>query len=277
MITDPQKVIGMYAVIPLKQGWPISLDMVSERAGAIVEGSESARLISPGLVAISIPIDRLNAVAYAIHDGDNIDLIATTMFVDVDPGFQTILPDSLGSILGPGDPKNLPVLTAGGTGLSGRIELDPTLNQAVYVLPAEQQQRPRIVSQMFLQDIQVLHVGTFSLSSSGAAQVQATVVPGSGPPTATPVASSKPDIITLIVTPQDAVSLTYLMYSNVKFTLVLRAPDDQTRAETEAATLQYLLSQYAIPIPAKLPYAIQPRIDSLAEPTLQNDAPTPHP
>ena len=56
--------------------------------------------------------------------------------------------------------------------------------------------------------------------------------------------------------PQDALALTYLMNSDAQFTLVLRAPDDTTHIETEATTLQYLLSQYAIPVPAKLPYVM---------------------
>jgi pilus assembly protein CpaB len=106
---------------------------------------------------------------------------------------------------------------------------------------------------MILQDIQVLHVGSFSLVD----QAPASTTPqpgGQGGPT--PAAVANPDIITLIVSPQDAVSLVYLMNSNFMLTLTLRAPDDNTRAETEAATLQYLLSQYAIPVPAKLPYGV---------------------
>jgi pilus assembly protein CpaB len=48
----------------------------------------------------------------------------------------------------------------------------------------------------------------------------------------------------------------------------LRNPSDQSRLATEAATLQFLLSQYNIPVPAKLPYASQPRIDQLVPPAL---------
>ena len=84
-------------------------------------------------------------------------------------------------------------------------------------------------------------------------------------------------MITLIVTPQDAVALTYLLYGGAKFTLALRAPDDSTRIETEAATLQYILSQYAIPVPAKLPYAIEPRVDKLLDPVTVPVTPTPAP
>jgi pilus assembly protein CpaB len=80
-----------------------------------------------------------------------------------------------------------------------------------------------------------------------------------------------PDIVTLMVSQQDAVTLTYLVYTGAKFTLTLRGAGDQSRIETEAATLQYVLSQYAIPVPAKLPYALQPRIDELLPPILPND------
>jgi pilus assembly protein CpaB len=273
MIKDPQQIVGKYAAYTLKQGRLLSLDDVTDRPGGGA-GSEAAKVISPGLVAISVPLNRLNSVAYGIRDGDRVNVIATTMFVDLDASFQTALLNHLGDVQGPGlDPR--PNLTAGGAGGGAypRIELDPTLNQAVSIIPSEPQ-RPRLVTQMVLQDIQVLHVGNFSLVPEAPAQATP-AAGGQAAPTAAPVA--RPDIITLIVTPQDAVSITYLLYSGVKLSFTLRAPDDTTRAETEAATLQYLLSQYAIPIPAKLPYGMQSRVDTLIEPSLQGDVPTPRP
>ena len=50
-------------------------------------------------------------------------------------------------------------------------------------------------------------------------------------------------------------------------------PSDLSRLATEAATLQFLLSQYNIPVPAKLPYALEPRLDVLTAPILPNDSP----
>jgi len=83
----------------------------------------------------------------------------------------------------------------------------------------------------------------------------------------------KPDIVTLMVSPQDAVMLTYLVYSGAEITLTLRNPNDQAlAAKLDGATLEYLLTQYNIPIPAKLPYSMQPRLDVLVEPELPNDA-----
>jgi Flp pilus assembly protein CpaB len=264
MVTDPKTVVGKYAIYPLTQGLPITTDMVSDRPGMNQPGSEAAKIISPGLVAISIPISWLSSMSYGIRDGDRVNVIATTLFIDVDATFQTSLPNLTAQVTGVGFiPDALPVLTASISGAGakqGRAEADPTLNQALYLLPSEEQ-RPRLVSQMILQDIQVLHVGDFILSGQ---EPQKAV---EGQPTPTPAPLAKPKAITLIVSPQDAVALTYLIYSGTKFTLTLRAPDDTTRVETEAATLQYLLSQYAIPVPAKLPYVMEPRIVApLAEP-----------
>ena len=266
MITDPKTVVGKYALFPLAQGLPLTTDMVSDRPGLNQPGSEAARIISPGLVAISIPISRLSSLVYGIRDGDRVNVIATTLFVDVDATFQTILPNFTAKVTGVGFvPDTLPVLSvdiaSGGAGsVQGRAELDPTLNQAVYLVPSEAQ-RPRLVSQMILQDIQVLHVGNFTLPGQEPQQA------AEGQPAPTPAPPVIPDAITLIVSPQDAVALTYLMHTGTQFNLTLRAPDDTTRVETEAATLQYLLSQYAIPVPAKLPYAMEPRVGTLTEPT----------
>lgn len=268
MITNPEDVVGKYAAYPLEQGLPITVDMISDRPGINQPGSEAARIISPGLVAITLPLSLQSGVAYALRDGDRINVIATTLFVDVDSNFQSILPNNFGQVVAAGlQPDASTLVTLGmnngaGNRSVGRAELDPVLNQAVYFIPSEAQ-RPRLVSQMILQDVQVLHVGKFSLASAVTEAVA--VAPAAEqtqlPPTAVPVET--PEVLTVIVSPQDAVALTYLLYGGAKFTFALRAPDDSTRVETEAATLQYILSQYAIPVPAKLPYSFQPRVDNL--------------
>ena len=86
-----------------------------------------------------------------------------------------------------------------------------------------------------------------------------------------------PDTITLVVTPQDAVTLTYLTYTGARYTLVLRSPGDDQRIMTEAGTLQFLLDQYNIPLPTRLPYAIEPRINFLTLPSQYTIFPTPVP
>ena len=242
MIRNKEEVIGKYAKTQLEQGIFITRGNIAESTLDIPQGgSEAARLVPPGMVAISLPITRLALDAYAVRDGDHVNLILTALFLDVDPGFQSILPNN-GTVLSTGAVAVPP------PGPVGRTEIDPVLNLPVYVVPSEAQ-RARLVSQMILQDIQVLHVGNFPYADAETQQPPAPQ-PGATPTPQPPPAP--PDIITLIVSPQDAVTLSYLMYSGAKWNLALRGVNDQTRVQTESATLQFLLSQYGITIPAKL-------------------------
>jgi pilus assembly protein CpaB len=157
-------------------------------------------------------------------------------------------------------------------GIQGRAAVDPVLGQTLYVVPSEAQ-RPRMASQTLLQDAVILQMGNFTLpgeltpeQQQAAAQQQA--VEGQEAPPPPPA----PDVATLIVSPQDAVTLNYLLYTGAQLTLALRAAGDDSRFQTEAVTLQFLLDQYRIPVPVKLPFASEPKIPNLLPPTLKNDA-----
>lgn len=87
-----------------------------------------------------------------------------------------------------------------------------------------------------------------------------------------------PDVITLIVSPQDAVTLNYLIYSGAQLTIVMRNPRDTSVSTTEAVTFSFLLDQYNIPVPVKLPYGFEPAVTALVPQSLPNDViPTPQP
>ncbi|MBU4225774.1 MAG: Flp pilus assembly protein CpaB [Chloroflexi bacterium] len=286
LFTSKADVAGQFAKYPLAQGVPITSSMLTPMADNIyMSGSGWAALIPQGMTAIAIPITRLSSAGFAIRDGDYVDIIVSLLLVDVDSSYQSALPNHTAVVSGAGFlPEQLPVLTAqiisGGAGTAqGRTEFDATLNEALYIVPSELQ-RPRMVTQMILRNVQVLHVGSFPLPGEAVAIQTAALQPG---PEATPAPQPseqqsaaapvvRPDIVTLMVTPQDAVMLKYLLDINASITLTLRNPNDQaTGTETEAATLQYLLSQYNIPVPAKLPYAIEPRTDVITPPVLPND------
>ena len=120
---------------------------------------------------------------------------------------------------------------------------------------------------MLVQNVKVLKLGTFPLTEE--------VAPVEGDQAAAETTTvERPDIITLVVTPQDSVTLSYLIYSGAEINLSLRNASDNQRVATEAATLQFLLSQYNIPVPAKLPYAMQPGVSELTQPFLPNDVVT---
>ena len=258
------------AKYPLDQGVVITSSMVADSSQAVsIAGPTWAALIPPGMTAISIPASRLSTVAFGVADGAHINLNACFLFVDVDPSFQSITPDLAASLTATGFPQGaLPILSLGVAaapgGPQGRLELDSSLQQPFYLVPSESQ-RPRLVCQTILQDVVVMKLGNFTVTptSPQAAQQQAQQQQQTAQPA--------PDIITLIVSPQDADTLSYMVYTNAQMMMTLRNPTDQSRLATEAATLQFLLSQYNIPVPAKLPYALQPKIDALAKPALPND------
>lgn len=274
------------AKFPLDQGVVITESMVNDASAAVpISGPQWASLIPPGMTAMSIPASRLSLSSYAINDGAHVNINACLMFVDVDPSFQTILPNQTAVLTGTGfasgggtisgtegsgfSVAGLPILTLGvaaSGSTQGRLELDPSLQQPYYLVPSEAQ-RPRMVCQMLLQDVVVMKLGNFPLTEAVAAVDVQPVDPAVQQQA--PVA---PDIITLIVSPQDSITLSYLMYTNAQMSMTLRNPTDLARQATEASTLQFLLSQYNIPVPAKLPYAMQPALSVLTAPVLPNDA-----
>ena len=269
------------AKFPLDQGVVITESMVNDASAAVpISGPQWASLIPPGMTAMSIPTSRLALSGYSINDGAHVNINACLMFVDVDPTFQTILPNLTAVLTGTGfgsvqgsegtgfAAEGLPVLTLGvaaSGSAQGRLELDPSLQQPYFLVPSEAQ-RPRMVCQMLLQDVVVMKLGNFPLAEVVTVDVQPV------DPAVQQQAPVAPDIITLIVSPQDSITLSYLMYTNAQISMTLRNPTDLARQATEASTLQFLLSQYNIPVPAKLPYAMQPALSALTAPVLPNDA-----
>ena len=279
LFTNKADVVNMYAKIGITQGVPITDSMVSVTPGNVnLPGSTWAPYIPQGMTAVSIPITRLSSAAFGIREGDYVDVIVSMLLVDVDPALQTVLPNKIAD-LEPGANNDTLKITNGDVN-QGHFEVDqvatdPVSNMLVYVQPREEQ-RPRLVTQMIMQNIQVLHTGTFPLP--GEPTNDLSQQPAVGAPTPTPLPANqtaaapvivRPDIITVMVSPQDAVTLTYLIYSGATITLSLRNPNDKTPiTQPDAAMLEYLLTQYNIPVPAKLPYAMQPRLDILPVPTL---------
>lgn len=144
--------------------------------------------------------------------------------------------------------------------------MDATLGEPVYAIPSESP-RPRLVSQTLIQDAVVLQSGMFPQKTEEQAVTdpnrpiaEPTPVPGELETAAEII--KLPDNITLIVNPQDAVTLNYLIVAGGKLNLVMRAAGDDQQIATEAVTLQFVLDQYNIPNPAKLPYGLEPRFDN---------------
>jgi Flp pilus assembly protein CpaB len=284
--TDPKDVINKKARLDLLPGTPLTPALlVDNRSGSVPSFD-----IPAGMVAISIPISRLTSVGYALEPGDHVNVMASFLLVDVDQNFQSRLPNKTGSVTLPGPTggtqaasgtatggNTATITIAGPASDQGRTEVDPTLNQPVYLLPSEPQ-RARLISQTLIQNAIVLWVGTFEpgayakATGGQAVQPTPTAVPQGQQAAPPPAPPAPPDIITLVVTPQDAITLNQIMLTgpSAKINLALRSAGDTSQIQTDAVTLQFIMDQYKIPVPAKLPYGTDPRFPDtgLAYPTL---------
>lgn len=293
MFTDVTQVDGRQAKFDLDSGIPLTGSMLVNDANQLSStGSLAALSIPRGMVAVSIPVDRLSSVSYAPQPGDHVNVIVSMLTLDLDTDYQTAMPNLTGSVIAPGPmgeggPITLTASLMADGATFGKSEVDPVLGQTIYSMPSEAQ-RPRMVTQTLLQDAVVLRMGNFPFEPekqeptapnveaeemAAEEQVVYTEDTEQTQPEVLP-----PDVVTLVVTPQDAVTLNYLVLSGSKLTLALRSADDDSRVQTEAVTLQFLFDQYSIPVPVKLPYGLEPRVDRLESPTLENDLiPTPTP
>jgi Flp pilus assembly protein CpaB len=274
-VGEEGNLIDQIARYNLDQGVVITSAMVG--TGPVeIAGPAWAIQIPSGMVAATIPANRLSLAGYAINDGAHVNVTACMLFVDVDPAFQTQLPNFTSVLTGTGFvPDELPVLsvastTTEGASRQGRVELDPTLQQPFYAIPSEAQ-RPRLVCQMILQNVVVMKLGNFTLQAPVATDPNVT------PSAAQVQQQSSPDIVTLMVNPQDSISLNYFVYSGAMLSMSLRNPNDTARFDAQSTTLTSLLTQYNISLPTKLPYTMHPRLDVLVAPLLPNDVVTVQP
>lgn len=277
------EVVGKIALVTLTPGTPLTTSVIGDRAPE-VPGPRWASQIPVGMTLVTIPISRLTSAAYAAQDGAHVNVTACLLIVDVDTSYQSVLPNLFIRVSGTGFPgqNTLPTITMNAEPLSreetyylagnlqGRTELEPALQQPMYIIPQEMQ-RPRLVCQIVMQDVVVIRLGNFDLPEP---EVQTVTLPeGAAAPTQQPAttAAQRPDVATLIVSPADSLALNYLIYSGALLTLQPRNPNDNSRIVVDPMTLPYLLNQYNISPPAKTPYATQPRIDLLQQPVLPND------
>ncbi len=212
--TSPVQVVGRSVYQDISPaGEPERLE---RKNVALLDGSEWALSIDPGMVAVSIPISRLSAISYAPRPGDHVDVIATLLLIDLDSDFQTVLPNLTAGVVSPGDVEyqaqagaagevdqstgtikgnttNVAAQVVGGgrSAVIGRTEIDPVLGLPFYVLPSEAQ-RPRMVSQAVLQNVKVLRVGNFPTEQDEKAQNAAGAPQTGAEPGAEPATGTQP-------------------------------------------------------------------------------------
>jgi pilus assembly protein CpaB len=295
MFTDLAQVVGRQAKFDLDSGIPLTANMLVDSADQLSEtGSVASLSIPEGMVAKSIPINRFSSVAYALQPGDRVVVIASMQFIDLDREFQTELPNRAGLVFQTGitqieegeqgaSGETLTLMITGSkdsTTIGKATETGDFFGETIYALPSEDQ-RPRLASQIIIPSATVLQVGEFAYDEKEEKEEPLptpTPSPESQQPAPTPEPESKPpDIITLIVTPQEAVNLTYLLNSGVDLHLALRSAGDSTVVDTQTVTINYLLDAYTIPLPEKLPYGFEARVDDVMEEVEKEAKATPVP
>jgi pilus assembly protein CpaB len=268
---------------------PITTEMVTEQAGDLLgTGSDAALAIEPGKTAISIPLDRLSGVAYALRGGDEVDILVSMLILDIDTDFQSVLPNLTGILVNPDrgplntfvgdyfDPVTGQIFISEPREV-GRAETDVSTGELLYVRPSEPQ-RPRLITQRLVEKATVLHVGTFALEEEVTpAEIITAEEEGAPPPQTAPIATEvePPDIITLVVSPQDALAINYVVKSGMDIVLTLRGPDDFTETQTTMVSLQYLIESYNMAVPQRLSYSTSPRVDLFTLPLLPRDSGAP--
>ena len=163
MFTNISDAEGKLAKFDLDSGIPLTSSMVVDSAEQLSStGSNAALTIPRGMVAISIPINRLSSVSYAPRPGDHVNVIVAMNFIDLDPDFQTALPNRNIGVIAPGtgtgtisgqgggeelsgaggasaefQTSSIVAVSGGGGGVVGRVVTDPILAQTFYHVPSE--------------------------------------------------------------------------------------------------------------------------------------------
>jgi len=246
-------------------------------------GSDASAVIPANRVAVALPMNRLSSVAYAIETGDHVDVIVSFLFVDVDREFQSAEPNSF-------QPFFPSQVTEGPTGTLTRYEpvgspfrgefstrILPDGSTVMGATIPSEAPRPRLATQRTVTDALVVWTGDFPLDGKMFAPVPTpppippTAVPGEeqptpeGPPTATPL-PPRPDIVTLAVAPQDAVVLSWLVEARIPITFALRSASAGTQlVQTDTVSLDYIMNRFAITLPDKFEYNIEPAIRSIRQ------------
>lgn len=281
VITNPEDVIGKIARTDIFREQPILGNLlVDDFQNLATIGSDAALVTPPNRVLVAVPMNRLTSVANALQPGDRVDIIASLLFVDVDQTFQSAEPNqfNLISFVQSGDEAtgNVTRTTSiTGSGLRGAFDtrLIPTIgSQPVLVAPSEEP-RPRLAVQRTVQDALVVWVGDFP-SDGRIFRPAPTPTPenptptpeggtSNGTPVVAPTEASQRDIISLAVSPQDAVVLTWYVEAKTPFTFALRSAATTTLPQTDSVTLDYIMGRFNILVPEKFNYALEPAIRSI--------------
>lgn len=282
--SDISQVEGQIAKTDIARGQEVLIPMIALNVTDLASiGSDLALFVEDGRVAVAFPIDRFNGVAYSMRPGDFIDVMMSLSLVQIDPEFRTALPNLTQRV-------DQQALLDGQSFLfpptaQGRLELVPVINLVAEITPGNGQaglQLPRQVTQLTLQQAEVLWVGTWrdtraeeiAALEAKVAQAGQDVDPEAvSPPQPTPVGErpeTNPDVVILSMPVQDALALKWAQETGIEIDLALRAQGDNSISLTTSIHLLQLIDQGGLTIPDTdtLEYDLDPRYDEVPVPFL---------
>jgi Flp pilus assembly protein CpaB len=264
LVTEMSAVVGKRARIDLRRGEPVFTSQVVESSTLVSDtASATALKIKPGKVAVAVPMSRLSGVAYAIGNGDHIMVVASLLYLNLDAGFQTDLPNNMLLVSIDNEGKLIFLQIQG-----GRVFKESPLSDvllATYYTPLEEQ-RPRLASAILVSDARVLNVGTVTKSV-------AITTPEPGQTATSPISSGNPDILVIEVSPEEALAISFVIRLHADLTYALRSAGDTTTIDVPSMDLKRLMDDFKIDLPPNLSYGTVPRIELPYIPVLGNDMP----
>lgn len=243
LILSPELAVGKIARTDIARRQPLLAGMLLEPAKGRIGGSDAALLLPEGSVAMAFRVDQLSSIAYALQPGDHVDVLISLWLVDLDPDFQSKLPNRMIVTKPDGSSEEMPF---------GRPENGPS--GQVLAVPSEGQ-RSRLVTQLTLQNLLVLGVGNWT--DERETEPVPTPTPGGRQPNQVTTTPGLPNVITLALSQQDALVLKYAQEAGASITLVLRRNGDEGQVSTTSVTLQYLMDRFGIEVPPKLPFGVE--------------------
>jgi hypothetical protein len=271
VITDLEDLLGLFARNDIFQGETLTHDaLVADPTLSGIEDYGPSSLIPPGAIAAAIPMDRLNSVAYGLDEGDNIDIMITFLFYQIDEEFQTylrnagvfFLQETIAQIgAGTGEATGEDVLVPDVFIISpyGRFEELPTGDLA-HISPSEFQ-RPIPVS-MILQNAKVIQVGAWEppdlaqpptpVPTPSEEGVEATPTPFAQ---VTPI-PDPPDVMVVALSPQQQLLVKYAVESFADIDFALRGPNDGQLYTVENIDVDFMLSRFGIEVPENFGFSV---------------------
>jgi Flp pilus assembly protein CpaB len=280
-----EDVIGQITKTEISRGQEILRPMLALSSTDLATiGSDLGLYVDQGKVAVSFPIDSFSGAAFAMRPGDLVDVLMSMALIQVDEEFQTARSNLLEQVYEPDLLEGRAFLFE--PTKEGRLELIPVLNIVGVIGPgAGQEQIPRRVTQLTLQQLEVLWVGNWlnpveglsqefaadAIKSQREAPPVAEAEDGQPRPVATPTKQrpeDSPDVVILSLPVQDALVLKYATEVGIDLHLVLRSQGDNSVFITTSVSLPQLVEQGGLFVPDAGEFSLEPRIELVPTPGL---------